>query len=250
MELILAALAGCVAAVLTTPAGVSGAVFLLPVQVGLLGVPATVAAPTNLVFNVVAVPAGLAGMGRPVPAAAALARVVVAAAVPGMALGIALRATGVVHGAALRVLVAAVLIVVGLSLLFDRRPSRDRAPRMPGAAAVAAGAGVLGGLYGIGGGALLAPALVAMGAAVSLVAVPTLIVTLVTSAAGLGIQLAFVAAGHGSAPDWGIGLALGLGGLVGAFAGARAAPHVPRRALRAVLGAVAVAAGAMYLGLG
>jgi len=38
---------------------VSGAVFLLPVQVSLLGVPSPAVTPTNLLFNVVATPRGL-----------------------------------------------------------------------------------------------------------------------------------------------------------------------------------------------
>ena len=40
--------AGLVIAALTTPVGVSGAVFLLPVQVSLLGVPSPAVTPTNL----------------------------------------------------------------------------------------------------------------------------------------------------------------------------------------------------------
>jgi uncharacterized protein len=51
--------AGLVIAALTTPVGVSGAVFLLPVQVSLLGVPSPAVTPTNLLFNVVATPGGL-----------------------------------------------------------------------------------------------------------------------------------------------------------------------------------------------
>ena len=55
---------GCLAAwlviaALTTPVGVSGAVFLLPVQVSLLGVPSPAVTPTSLLFNVVATPGGL-----------------------------------------------------------------------------------------------------------------------------------------------------------------------------------------------
>jgi uncharacterized membrane protein YfcA len=51
--------AGLVIAALTTPVGVSGAVFLLPMQVSLLGVPSPAVTPTNLLFNVVATPGGL-----------------------------------------------------------------------------------------------------------------------------------------------------------------------------------------------
>ena len=47
---------GLVIATLTTPVGVSGAVFLLPVQFSVLGVPSPAVTPTNLLFNVVAGP--------------------------------------------------------------------------------------------------------------------------------------------------------------------------------------------------
>jgi uncharacterized protein len=43
----------------TTPAGVSGAVLLLPIQVSVLNVPSPAVTPTNLLFNVAAVPGGL-----------------------------------------------------------------------------------------------------------------------------------------------------------------------------------------------
>ena len=53
------ALCAFLVALVTTPAGVSGAVLLLPVQLSLLGVPSPAVTPTNLVFNVGATPGGL-----------------------------------------------------------------------------------------------------------------------------------------------------------------------------------------------
>ena len=44
---------------MTEPVGVSGAVFLLPVQASVLGVPSPAVTPTNLLFNVVAGPGAL-----------------------------------------------------------------------------------------------------------------------------------------------------------------------------------------------
>ena len=58
-ELLGALIAFCIA-VATTPAGVSGAVFLLPVQVSVLGIPSPAVTPTNLLYNVVATPGALA----------------------------------------------------------------------------------------------------------------------------------------------------------------------------------------------
>ena len=51
---IMALAAAFVIAAVTTPAGVSGAVLLLPFQVSVLGAPSPAVTPTNLVYNVVA----------------------------------------------------------------------------------------------------------------------------------------------------------------------------------------------------
>jgi uncharacterized membrane protein YfcA len=54
---VVALAAAFVFAVATTPAGVSGAVLLLPFQVSVLGTPSPAVTPTNLLYNVVASPA-------------------------------------------------------------------------------------------------------------------------------------------------------------------------------------------------
>ncbi|TXS50273.1 hypothetical protein EAO75_10815 [Streptomyces sp. uw30] len=48
------------------------------------------------------------------------------------------------------------------------------------------------------------------------------------------------------APDWFLGLACGLGGLVGGYLGARLQPHLPETFLRLLLGTLASALGAVY----
>jgi uncharacterized membrane protein YfcA len=48
-----------VVANIASPAGVSGAVLLLPFQVGVLGTPSPAVTPTNLLYNVVATPGAL-----------------------------------------------------------------------------------------------------------------------------------------------------------------------------------------------
>jgi len=58
---------------------------------------------------------------------------------------------------------------------------------------------------------------------------------------------------HGSvAPDWPTGIALGVGGLAGAYTGARIQQHLPDMLIRRVMGVLVVAIGARYLwsGLG
>jgi hypothetical protein len=56
---VVALAAAFVIAVAATPAGISGAVLLLPFQVSLLGTPSPAVTPTNLLYNVVATPGAL-----------------------------------------------------------------------------------------------------------------------------------------------------------------------------------------------
>ena len=56
--------AGAAIAVVTAPVGVSGAVFLLPFQISVLGVPSLAVTPTNLLFNVISIPGALARYRR------------------------------------------------------------------------------------------------------------------------------------------------------------------------------------------
>lgn len=51
--------AGLLISIVTSPVGVSGAVFLLPVQLSVLHVPSPAVTPTNLLFNVVSGPGAL-----------------------------------------------------------------------------------------------------------------------------------------------------------------------------------------------
>jgi uncharacterized membrane protein YfcA len=57
--LFLRALAGFVVALVCTPAGVSGAFLLLPVQVLFFGAPSPSVTATNLLYNAVSTPAGV-----------------------------------------------------------------------------------------------------------------------------------------------------------------------------------------------
>jgi uncharacterized protein len=65
--------------------------------------------------------------------------------------------------------------------------------------------------------------------------------------------LIFSVHNHGSvAPDWPTEIALGNGGLAGAYTGARIQRRLPDRMIRRVLGVLVVAIGVRYLwsGLG
>ena len=103
--------------------------------------------------------------------------------------------------------------------------------------------GVVGGIYGVGGGALLAPVAVAVvHMPARAIAGPALFGTLATSVAGIAVFGLF----HGVTPDWTLGLLFGAGGLLGAYCGARLQKHLPERWLKLVLALLLTALGISY----
>ena len=113
--------------------------------------------------------------------------------------------------------------------------------------------GLVGGIYGIGGGAIMAPFLVSFfGLPVYVVAGSTLFATFVTSVAGVSFYalLAPFYPDMAVAPDWRMGVLVGLGGMCGMYAGARCQKYVPSIALKALLTAVLLFTAVRYLGQG
>jgi uncharacterized membrane protein YfcA len=83
------------------------------------------------------------------------------------------------------------------------------------------------------------------------VAPATLASTFITSLAGVVTFTILASQRHGSvAPDWPTGIALGLGGLAGAYAGARLQARLPDVVIRRLIGVLVVAIGARYLWAG
>jgi uncharacterized protein len=133
----------------------------------------------------------------------------------------------------------------------EPRPARP-VPR-PVLILLAAAVGCVGGIYGIGGGSILAPILIGTGQPPREVAPASLASTFVTSAAGVITFLILSVHHHGPvAPDWPTGIALGIGGLAGAYTGARIQHRLQDTLIRRLMGVLAVAIGIRYLwsGLG
>ncbi|MFJ3520316.1 sulfite exporter TauE/SafE family protein [Streptomyces sp. NBC_01232] len=248
---LLAFAAGLLISVVTAPVGVSGAVFLLPVQISVLSVPSPAVTPTNLLFNVVAGPGALLRHHRAGSLRGPLTRLLVVGTVPGVIIGAVIRVFAVPGPRVFRLLIAALLLPLGLWLLLRTlRPAPARATRRPSprsTTSLALAVGMVGGIYGIGGGSLLGPVLVGRGAPVATVAPAALAATFITSVVGaVTYALLSLAATGDVAPDWLLGLTCGAGGLVGGYLGARLQPHLPETALRILLGTLAVGVGTLY----
>lgn len=112
--------------------------------------------------------------------------------------------------------------------------------------------GVVSGVYGIGGGAIVGPLLVALfGLPVYTVAGPVLAGTFLTSIAGL-IFYEVAAAQYADmgliiAPDWLLGVLFGVGGAIGMYLGARLQKYVPARAIKVMLLAILLFLAVRYI---
>jgi uncharacterized membrane protein YfcA len=268
---------------LTAPAGVSGAFLLLPLQVSVLGFTSPAVSPTNLVYNIVATPGGVYRYVREGRVVWPLAWVVIMGTLPGAFVGAVLRVTVLSDPRSFEVFVGLVLLYFGIRLLYGVLASgitlREGTGTGPSTVRVVAasplrveyeyggksyafgtpaifvlslGVGVIGGIYSIGGGSIIAPFLVTVfGLPVYTVAGATLIGTFVTSVAGVAFYELLAATGFGGgvpvAPDWLLGITLGVGGLAGTYAGARMQRHVPERLIRGVLGAMVTLLALKYI---
>jgi len=246
--------AGLLISLVTSPVGISGAVFLLPVQLDLLRVPNPQVTPTNLLYNVVSVPGSLVRYRRQEQFAAPLTRALTVGTLPGVIIGALIRVYLVPGAELFRVLAAALLLPIGIYILVRRNKTAELVSSarhsLDGGrlTALALATGVVGGVYGIGGGSILGPILVGAGFPLAVVAPAALASTLLTSIVGAaGYSVIALSASGNIAPDWTLGFACGLGGLVGGYVGARLQPHMPERALRLLLGTLALGLALTYI---
>jgi uncharacterized protein len=255
-----ALLAAYLVAAIATPAGVSGAVLLLPFQVSVLGTPSPAVTPTNLLYNVIATPGAIYRYWRQGQTGGSLAVSLIAGTLPGVVAGSVIRVELLPGQRAFDLVIAAILLPLGIWLTLtwpppagqpDREQRAARKLAAPVVVALAAVVGCIGGIYGIGGGSILAPILISTGRRPVEVAPAALSSTFVTSVAGVITFLILSLRQHGPvAPDWPTGIALGIGGLAGAYTGARIQARLPELAIRRVLGILVVAIGARYLWTG
>lgn len=273
---LLSAAAFCVSLVCST-VGVSGAFLLLPVQILLLNSTAPSISSTNQLFNILATPAGIVRFVREGRMVWPLTIVLLAGSLPGLGIGLLLRTSLLEGTTAFTIFAALVLAGTGCTMLHkaagqkkttkssgrvqgarvhllhcDRRTLRfsfqeqTYSCSVPGLAALSLGVGIVGGAYGIGGGAIMAPFLVAIfGLPVHALAAATLFSTFMTAVASTAGSLMLHAASPALdiMPDFAVGLALGIGGMAGMYCGARLQKHLPSVLLNRLLtGCVFVAA--------
>lgn len=266
----------------TSMGGVSGAFLLLPFQVSVLGFTAPGVTPTNLLFNIVAIPGGAWRYLREGRMLWPLTGIMVAGTLPGVIVGGLLRIRYLPDPAGFKLFVAVVLLYVGLRLLLDLlRPARPAATAreedwsvlleevgwrrlvfafrggryscpVPALFTLALLVGAVGGIYGVGGGAIIAPFLVSVfRLPVHTIAGATLLSTFATSVVGVAFFEAvaplYAERGLAVAPDWPLGLLFGAGGALGMYLGARAQRFVAARWIKLILVATVLSVALRYL---
>jgi uncharacterized protein len=242
-----AAIAFCLSAI-STPVGVSGAVFLVPVQVTILHTPNPALTPTNLLYNLIAIPGALVRFHSEGRLGGRLVWLLSLGTLPGVIAGAIIRVELLSGPEAFLAVIAVVLIPLGGWLLLGQpAPVRDQGDQRALIVPLSVAVGTVGGIYGIGGGSILAPVLVGLGYTVREVAPAALTATFLTSIVGVATFGVLSLGGGGDiAPDWTVGIALGLGGMAGGFLGARFQGHVPEETLRRALGLLALGLGIRY----
>jgi len=115
--------------------------------------------------------------------------------------------------------------------------------------ALAFAVGIIGGAYGIGGGAIIAPFCVAFfQLPVYTIAGATLTGTLITSVAG-ALFFSVLPATHGVSPmpDWPLGVLFGVGGFVGMYLGAKTQKYMPQKFIKIFVGTAIIFLAIKYI---
>ena len=269
---------------LTSPAGLSGAFLLLPFQVSVLGYTSPGVTPTNLIFNIVAIPGGVYRYAREKRMVWPLVWTIAIGTIPGLVLGVVARVKLFPDPDLFKLFVGLVLLYIAGRLILDiwkPTPSHGNAIEVnkgfevtlrmfnarrmiydfngerfrvstPAVFILSLVVGMIGGIYGIGGGAIIAPFLVTIfGLPVHSVAGAALCGTFISSVAGVLIYLflapAVFATGHEARPDLLLGLMLGVGGMIGVYTGSRLQRYLPARVIKTILAALMLFVSLKYV---
>ncbi len=262
----------------TSMSGVTGAFFILPFQMSFLGFTTPSVSSTNFLYNIVGIPGGVYRYIHEKRMSWPLTWVIVSGTLPGVVLGYYIRVTYFPDPKVFKFFVGIVLLYIGYRVLKGLKESRDPVSEhaeqftitntsyslkriefdfmderisfsVPGMFILSLVVGVVGGIYGIGGGAIIAPFCVSIfKLPVYTVAGAALMGTLVTSIAGVAVySLMPFHNGSTSPPDWILGFLFGLGGLAGMYLGARAQRYLPEKLIKIILSVIILFLSGRYI---
>ncbi|NQU06892.1 MAG: sulfite exporter TauE/SafE family protein [Calditrichaeota bacterium] len=263
--------------VFTSTGGVSGAFLLLPFQMSILGFTGPAVSATNMLYNVIAIPSGVYSYAKEKRLVKPLVLTTALGTLPGVFIGAIIRINYLPDPRVFKLFVGLVLFYIGARLAVNvvHPPSSEKSTgrhisslqnkvlaveplafnlkrigysfegkdyyaSFPGIFLLSLVVGIIGGIYGIGGGAIIAPFLVtAFGLPVHTVAGAALLGTFLTSVAGVGfftlLAPFYNQTGLGITPDWMLGGLFGVGGAAGIYIGARIQRFLPARVIKTIL---------------
>jgi len=266
---------------LTSTGGLSGAFLLLPFQVSFLGYSGPGVSSTNLLFNIIATPGGVYRYFREQRMVWPLAWIIVFGTLPGLLIGAIIRVIWLIDPSRFKLFVGLVLLYIGVRLSINILKKAKSSNEDSGSVvsnvrisfssieltydgnqykisslwltALCLAVGIVGGIYGIGGGAIIAPFLVAVfGLPIYVVAGATLFGTFIASIAGVAIYYflapLFITGQPPISPDWMLGLMFGVGGLLGTYTGARLQRFLPSKIIKIILLASLAYISIKYIG--
>jgi uncharacterized protein len=304
--ILIPALVALLVSTFTSMGGISGAFLLLPYQVSFLNFTSPAVSPTNLVFNIVAIPSGVYRYLREGRMNWPLTWVIILGTLPGLVFGALIRIKWLLYPAHFKLFVGSVLLYIGSRLLYDQTawgrrkkarilefeaqvqkrlsqvlkecqhaagaclPPQARVRTVhwslrrvsyeflgetfsfsaPALFALALVVGLIGGTYGIGGGAIIAPFLAAIfQLPIYTIAGAALMGTFITSVAGVAVYvvLASFYPQQSVAPDWALGVLFGMGGFLGIYTGARLQRFFSGSLIRLGLGLVITGLALRYI---
>ncbi|MDR0238865.1 MAG: sulfite exporter TauE/SafE family protein [Deltaproteobacteria bacterium] len=272
---------------ITSMGGISGAFLLLPFQMSVLGYTQPSVSATNQFYNVVAIPSGVYRFIKEKRMVWPLTIAVAAGTLPGVLIGAYTRVAWLPDPRQFKLFAAAVLMYIGVRLIRDLLKKPAAKPAAAGGQKAAAAqpfevavrefslqrisytfqgethtcptlgifalsfiVGIIGGTYGIGGGAIIAPFFVAwFRLPIHTISGAALMGTVLTSVAGVlfYMMIAPFFPQQSVAPDWMLGLLFGIGGMAGMYCGARCQKHVPATAIKWMLGVILVGTALKYV---
>lgn len=260
-------------------AGITGAFLILPFQMSALGFVTPSVSATNFLYNVVGTPGGILRYMREGRMVWPLALAITIGTLPGVLVGYYIRVRYLPDPRPFKLFVGVILMYIGMRVVkkiirtggasatgengnftvsnvtysLSRMGFDFQAQRVEFSLAaiiiLSLVVGVIGGIYGIGGGAIIAPFCVAfLNIPVHTVAGAAMFGTFVTSIVGVAVySLIPFYNGQTAPPDWFLGILFGIGGLLGMYLGATCQKYVPERIIQAILALIIFAVSINYI---
>jgi hypothetical protein len=264
----------------TSMGGVSGAFLILPFQMSILGFTSPSVSSTNFLYNLIGIPGGVYQYIKEERMLWPLTVCIIIGTLPGVFLGYLVRVKYLPDPKDFKFFVGLVLLFIGYRLILSMREDasskkanlpeeafrisniswsinrirfrfldRDVSFNVAAVTVLSLIIGIIGGIYGIGGGAIIAPFLVSiLHLPVYVVSGAVLMGTFLTSVSGLVFYSTIPLQGGVTAPaDWPLGILFGLGGLCGMYLGARVQRYIPEKAIKLILALVILIVSGRYI---